>query len=78
MLGQPDSHRLPGFAGQRVRIANLLVQLVNRVPTRVVYRDFMIVTFDADGALDVGQIVERMAVHGDVILSGGTAGTAAT
>lgn len=71
MLGQPDSHRLPAFAGQRVRIANLLVQLTNRVPTRVVYRDFMIVTFDVDGALDVGQIMERIAAHGDVILSGG-------
>ncbi|MBJ9896455.1 hypothetical protein DF143_05195 [Burkholderia cenocepacia] len=29
----------------------------------------MIVTFDADGALDVGQIMERIAAHGDVILS---------
>ncbi|KVE43086.1 hypothetical protein [Burkholderia sp. BDU5] len=72
MLGQPDSHRLPAFAGQRVRIANLLVQLVNRVPTRVVYRDFMIVTFDADGPLDIEQIMERMAAHGDVTLSGGS------
>ncbi|AOJ01881.1 hypothetical protein WS70_08600 [Burkholderia mayonis] len=72
MLGQPDSHRLPAFAGQRVRIANLLVQLVNRVPTRGVYRDFMIVTFDADGALDIEQIMERMAAHGDVTLSGGS------
>lgn len=72
MLGQPDNHRLLTFAGQRVRIANLLVQLVNRAPTRVVYRDFMIVTFDADGALNVEQIMERMAAHGDVTLSGGS------
>lgn len=32
----------------------------------------MIVTFEVDGALDVGQIIERMAAHGDAILSGGS------
>ncbi|HDR8983160.1 hypothetical protein QZM46_07785 [Burkholderia vietnamiensis] len=59
MLGHPDSHRLPAFGGQRVRIANLTIELANRIPTRVVHQDFMIVTLDANGVLDVGQIMER-------------------
>lgn len=70
MLGYPDSHRLPAFAGQRVRIANLTVELANRVPTRVVHRYFMIVSFNADGTLNVDQIMERVSARGDVVLSG--------
>lgn len=69
MLGHPDSHRLPAFAGQRVRIANLTIELANRIPTRVVHQDFMIVTLDANGVLDVGRIMERASSRGEAILS---------
>jgi hypothetical protein len=70
MLGQPDSHRLPRFASQRVRIANLTVELKNRVPTRVVHRNFVMATFDANGTLDVGQLMEHVSARGETILSG--------
>jgi hypothetical protein len=59
MLVTPDSDCLPEFAAQRVRLANLTIELVDRKPVHVINRDFVIVTFDAQGRLYVGQIMQR-------------------
>lgn len=59
MLGAPDSHRLPEFADRRVHLANLTIELMDRKPVHVVNRDFVIVTFDAQGRLNVDQIMQR-------------------
>ena len=36
MLRDPANHRLPVFAGQRVRMADVAVEVVDRVPVSVV------------------------------------------
>lgn len=59
MLGTPNSDCVPEFADQRVRLANLTIELVDRKPVHVINRDFVIVTFDAGGRLNVGQIMQR-------------------
>jgi hypothetical protein len=52
MLRDPESDRLPGFAGQRVRMASVVVELVGRAPVRVVRSTFAVLAFDAEGRLD--------------------------
>ena len=52
MLRDTASHYLPAFAGQRVRMASVVVELVARNPVRVVRNTFSILTFDAEGRID--------------------------
>jgi hypothetical protein len=52
MLRDPASHSLPVFAGQRARMASVVVELVARNPMRVVRNTFSILTFDAEGRID--------------------------
>ena len=52
MLRDPASHTLPRFAGYRVRMADAIVELVRREPTRVIRITFDMLTFDAEGCLD--------------------------
>jgi hypothetical protein len=53
MLRDPESNRLPAFAGQRVRMASVIVELVGGAPVRVVRNTFAILAFDKEGRLDV-------------------------
>lgn len=48
----PASHHFPRFAGNRVRVANVLVEILHRRPIRVVLTTFGIFTFDSEGCLD--------------------------
>lgn len=52
MLREPTSYRFTRFAGSRVRLANVAVELLNRQPIRVVRLTFGFITFDDDGCFD--------------------------
>jgi hypothetical protein len=52
MLDTPRSHRFPQFAGQRVRSAEVVVELKERRPSRVVRMTHSVLTFDQAGCLD--------------------------
>lgn len=66
MLRQEDVARMPDFAGQRVRQASLVVELVDRNPLRVLHRSFAILDVGADGRLDVDRWnSQQMARMGD-------------
>lgn len=52
MLQNPTGHGLPRFAGQRVRMADVAVELLDRQTVRVVRITFSILTFDDGGFLD--------------------------
>jgi hypothetical protein len=52
MLHNPASHPIPSFAGARVRMAHVLVECLQRQPTRLVWSAFSILTFDGNGVLD--------------------------
>ena len=54
MLREPANHCLSTFAGQRARMADVVVELVAREPVRVVRTTFSILTFDGEGRLDPG------------------------
>ncbi len=51
MLRDPVRHRLPRFAGQRVRSAEIAVALMNGKPIAVERSCFSILTFKKNGAL---------------------------
>ena len=51
MLQSPTRHRLPRLAGQRVRSAEVAVEMMNGRPLRVVRSVFNMVTFKSDGTL---------------------------
>ena len=53
MLQAPKKHPLPRFAGSRVRMSDVAVELVERQPIRVVWSTFDILAFDHHGRLDV-------------------------
>jgi hypothetical protein len=56
MLRREDVARVPDFAGQRVRQASIVVELVDRIPSRMVHWTFSMLDIDADGLLDVERL----------------------
>jgi hypothetical protein len=56
MLRKEENCRIPDFAGQRVRQADLIVELVDRKPVQVVRQTFCILDIDGDGHLDVERL----------------------
>ncbi len=59
MLRDPVSYPLPAFAGQRVRMANIFVEFVDRVPVRVVRSTFAMLTIDDDGRIDSSKFIRQ-------------------
>jgi len=55
MLRDPASHRLPIFAEQRVRTADLIVELVDRCPRRIVRSAFAVLAFEDEGSIDTAR-----------------------
>jgi hypothetical protein len=51
MLHNPTRHRLARFAGQRVRSAEIAVEMMNGRPVRIVRSVFNVMTFKSDGTL---------------------------
>lgn len=56
MLRREDVSRVPDFAGQRVRQASIVVEVVDGTPSRMVHRTFSVLDFDAGGLLDVERL----------------------
>ena len=54
MLRDPGSQAFPVLAGQRVRMASLIVELICGAPVRVVRSTFATLSFDGDGRVDSG------------------------
>lgn len=52
MLQHPGSHLITCFAGARVRMAHLFVELSDRHPIRIVWSTFGVLTFNEEGRLD--------------------------
>ena len=66
MLRQEDSARVPDFAGQRVRQASVVVQLVDGTPLRMVHSTFSILDIKADGLLDIDRLNNQQIARLDV------------
>ena len=68
MLDDPGNHLMPRFAGQRVRMAEAIVELRDRVPYRVARLIYEILRFDDQGRLDVETFSHQNAALVDVML----------
>ena len=69
MLRDPASYPLPALAGQRVRMANVVVEVVNRVPIRVVRSTFAMLTIDDDGRIDSNQFTQQQFALAETALA---------
>jgi hypothetical protein len=69
MLRQEDTARLPDFAGQRMRLASLVVELADREPRRVVHANFSIVDIGTDGLLDVARLNAQQIARADSFMA---------
>lgn len=56
MLRREEVARVPDFAGQRVRQASVVVEVVNGRPSRMVRWTFSVLDIDTDGLLDVERL----------------------
>ena len=59
MLRNPGSHAVSVLAGQRVRMASLIVELVGGVPVRVVRSTLATLSFDENGRIDSGMFTRQ-------------------
>jgi hypothetical protein len=69
MLRDPANYRLPAFAGQRVRMADVAVEVVDRVPVRVVRSTFAILAIDDDGRIDSSKFVRQQFALAETALA---------
>jgi hypothetical protein len=66
MLRREDVARVPDFAGQRVRQASIVVEVVDGIPSRMVHWTFSMLDIDADGLLDVERLNTQQIARLDV------------
>jgi hypothetical protein len=59
LLRDPQHHTMPALAGQRVRMAEILVQLAERRPICVVRRVYYVASFDEAGRLDTPRFQQQ-------------------
>ncbi len=69
MLRDPASYPLPALAGQRVRMANVFVEVVDRVPVRVVRSTFAMLTIDDDGRIDSSKFTQQQFALAETALA---------
>lgn len=68
LLRDPQHHTMPALAGQRVRMAEILVQLADRRPIQVVRRVYFVVGFDEAGRLDAARFRNQQRALAESVL----------
>jgi hypothetical protein len=69
MVDDPESHRLERFAGQRVRMAEAIVEVRDRAPYAVVRLIYEMLGFDAEGRLDRAAFIRQNAALAELAMS---------
>jgi hypothetical protein len=59
MINDPENHPLLRFAGQRVRMAEAIVELDNRAPSGIYRLLFGMLRFDDHGMLDIKTLMRQ-------------------
>jgi hypothetical protein len=68
MVDDPESYRLERFAGQRVRMAETIVEIRDRVPCAVVRLVYEMLAFDAEGRLDRATFMRQNAALAELTM----------
>ena len=69
MVDDPESHRLERFAGQRVRMAEAIVEVRDRAPVAVVRLIYEMLGFDAEGRLDRAAFIRQNAALAELAMN---------
>jgi hypothetical protein len=69
MIRSPASERVAHFAGQRIRSAEVLIEIVDRKPWRVYRTTFTIFQFDQQGCVDAGRYEEQQMAMVEVMIA---------
>lgn len=78
MLRQELHCRLSDFAGQRVRMASVTVELASGIVLGTRHMSFSVLDFDARGVLDVQRLNAQQVARFDAMVAGKFGGHAAT
>ena len=70
LLRDPQHHTMPALAGQRVRMAEILVQLADRRPIGVIRRVYFVVSSDEAGRVDTIRFQEQQRAIAESALDG--------
>lgn len=68
MVDDPEGHRLERFAGQRVRMAEVIVEVRNRAPCAVVRVVYEMLGFDAEGHMDRATFIRQNAALAELAI----------
>ena len=68
MMRNPSEEPLLIFANQRIRCADLVIELIDRVPSSVCRETFAILEFDHLGRLDTGRFEKQQVALVNAIL----------
>ena len=68
MVDDPESDRLERFAGQRVRMAEAIVEVRDRAPCAVVRLIYEMLGFDAEGRLDRATFIRQNAALAELVV----------
>ena len=69
MLRDPGSYRIPRLAGARARMAEMVVELLDRRPIRVVWSAFGMLAFSEDGILDLSSFDHQQRARAELALA---------
>ena len=69
MVDDPESHLLERFAGQRVRMAEVIVEVRDRARCAVVRLIYEVLGFDAEGRLDRTAFIRQNAALAELAMS---------
>ncbi|WP_139052764.1 hypothetical protein [Thiocapsa marina] len=69
MVDDPTRHRVERFAGQRVRMAEVIVEVRDRAPCAVVRLVYEMLGFDAEGRLDRDAFIRRNAALAELAMN---------
>ena len=69
MLRDPTRCRLPRFAGSRLRMSDVAVELIDRRPSRVIWITFGFLAFDDDGCFDLSSFDRHQRARAELALA---------
>ena len=69
LVDDPESHRLERYAGQRVRMAEAIVEVRDRAPFAVVRLVYEMLEFDAEGRMDRATFIRQNAALAELVMA---------
>lgn len=69
MLSNPDSVCIPRFAGSRVRMADVIVELEDRQPVQIAWITYGILGFDREGCFELKAFIRQQRALAELAMA---------